>query len=108
MLALKGRFMVTGKSVLVSKEVDSPVLSQIISLVETAQMSKAPIQKFADYVSRLYKPVILASSVGAYPEEWLPEKGTHFVFSHVLHIRCGNRLSLCTRFGNQWCTDQWR
>jgi P-type Cu+ transporter len=30
------------------------VLSQIISLVETAQMSKAPIQKFADYVSILF------------------------------------------------------
>jgi P-type Cu+ transporter len=30
------------------------VLSQIISLVETAQMSKAPIQKFADYVSVLF------------------------------------------------------
>jgi P-type Cu+ transporter len=30
------------------------VLSQIISLVETAQMSKAPIQKFADYVSMLF------------------------------------------------------
>ncbi|KAA3460995.1 copper-transporting ATPase RAN1 [Gossypium australe] len=65
--------MVTGESVPVSKEVGSPViggtinlhgalhikatkigseavLSQIISLVETAQMSKAPIQKFADFV----------------------------------------------------------
>lgn len=66
--------MVTGESVPVLKEVDSPViggtinlngvlhvqatkvgsdavLNQIISLVETAQMSKAPIQKFADFVS---------------------------------------------------------
>ncbi|CAN1810111.1 Copper-transporting ATPase RAN1, partial [Linum perenne] len=30
------------------------VLSQIISLVETAQMSKAPIQKFADFVSIIF------------------------------------------------------
>lgn len=68
--------MVTGESVPVLKEVDSlviggtinlhgalhikatkvggdAVLSQIISLVETAQMSKAPIQKFADFVSIL-------------------------------------------------------
>lgn len=68
--------MVTGESAPVLKEADSlviggtinfhgllhvqatkigsdTVLSQIISLVETAQMSKAPIQKFADYVSTL-------------------------------------------------------
>lgn len=66
--------MVTGESIPVPKEISSvviggtmnlhgvlhiqatkvgsnTVLSQIISLVETAQMSKAPIQKFADYVS---------------------------------------------------------
>lgn len=66
--------MVTGESIPVLKEVPSvviggtmnlhgvlhvkatkvgsdTVLSQIISLVETAQLSKAPIQKFADYVS---------------------------------------------------------
>jgi len=69
--------MITGESAPVPKEVSSvviggtinlhgilriqatkvgsgTVLSQIISLVETAQMSKAPIQKFADYVSMIF------------------------------------------------------
>ncbi|XP_016441159.1 copper-transporting ATPase RAN1 isoform X4 [Nicotiana tabacum] len=69
--------MVTGESVLVLKEVNSvvigstinlhgslhiqatkvdsnTVLSQIILVVETSQTSKAPIQKFADYVSIIW------------------------------------------------------
>lgn len=75
--------MVTGESAPVLKEVDSlviggtinfhgllhvqatkigsdTVLSQIISLVETAQMSKAPIQKFADYVSIIFHALLFS------------------------------------------------
>ncbi|RID75781.1 hypothetical protein BRARA_B02806 [Brassica rapa] len=100
--------MVTGESVPVSKEVDSPgsvnmvffhikatkvgsdaVLSQIISLVETAQMSKAPIQKFADYVASIFVPVVIALALFTlvgWSIGWLPEKGTHFVFSLMFSI----------------------
>uniref|UniRef100_A0A1J3GQ07 Copper-transporting ATPase RAN1 n=1 Tax=Noccaea caerulescens TaxID=107243 RepID=A0A1J3GQ07_NOCCA len=128
--------MVTGESVPVSKEVDSPViggtinmhgvlhikatkvgsdavLSQIISLVETAQMSKAPIQKFADYVASIFVPVVITlamftligwsigGAVGAYPDDWLPKNGTHFVFSlmfsiSVVVIACPCALGLAT------------
>ncbi|KAI8001501.1 Copper-transporting ATPase RAN1 [Camellia lanceoleosa] len=128
--------MVTGESTPVSKEVNSSViggtmnlhgslhiqatkvgsdtvLSQIISLVETAQMSKAPIQKFADFVASIFVPTVVALSVltllvwyiggvmGAYPEEWLPKNGNYFVFSlmfsiSVVVIACPCALGLAT------------
>ncbi|CAH1427752.1 unnamed protein product [Lactuca virosa] len=128
--------MVTGESAPVLKEVDSlviggtinfhgllhvratkigtdTVLSQIISLVETAQMSKAPIQKFADYVASIFVPMVVglslmtllgwyvSGSLGAYPEEWLPENGNHFVFAlmfsiSVVVIACPCALGLAT------------
>nr|XP_043638978.1 copper-transporting ATPase RAN1-like [Erigeron canadensis] len=128
--------MVTGESAPVLKEVDSlviggtinfhgllhvratkigsdTVLSQIISLVETAQMSKAPIQKFADYVASIFVPTVVAlslltllgwyisGSLGAYPDDWLPENGNHFVFAlmfsiSVVVIACPCALGLAT------------
>ncbi|KAK3028380.1 hypothetical protein RJ639_038054 [Escallonia herrerae] len=91
------------------------VLSQIISLVETAQMSKAPIQKFADYVSliaSIFVPTVVVLSLltllgyaggvlGAYPEKWLPENGNYFVFAlmfsiSVVVIACPCALGLAT------------
>ncbi|MCH99422.1 copper-transporting ATPase RAN1-like, partial [Trifolium medium] len=43
----------------------------------------------------------IAGSIGAYPEEWLPENGTHFVFAlmfsiSVVVIACPCALGLAT------------
>ncbi|KAL6874019.1 hypothetical protein ACP4OV_014101 [Aristida adscensionis] len=89
------------------------VLSQIISLVETAQMSKAPIQKFADYVASIFVPIVITLSVvtfsvwflcgwfGAYPHSWVAENSNCFVFSlmfaiSVVVIACPCALGLAT------------
>ncbi|KAL3616689.1 serine/threonine protein kinase Ran1 [Castilleja foliolosa] len=89
------------------------VLSQIITLVETAQMSKAPIQKFADYVASVFVPVVVTLGLltllgwyctgvlGGYPVEWLPQNGNYFVFSlmfaiSVVVIACPCALGLAT------------
>ncbi|CAM0908864.1 unnamed protein product [Alopecurus aequalis] len=89
------------------------VLSQIISLVETAQMSKAPIQKFADYVASIFVPIVITLSVltfsvwflcgsfGAYPHSWFDGTSNCFVFSlmfsiSVVVIACPCALGLAT------------
>ncbi|CAN1327777.1 Copper-transporting ATPase RAN1 [Linum perenne] len=77
------------------------VLSQIISLVETAQMSKAPIQKFADFVASIFVPVVIALSLITWLGWWLPEHGNFFVFSlmfsiSVVVIACPCALGLAT------------
>uniref|UniRef100_A0A0E0ACY8 HMA domain-containing protein n=1 Tax=Oryza glumipatula TaxID=40148 RepID=A0A0E0ACY8_9ORYZ len=128
--------MITGESASIPKEVSSAViggtmnlhgvlhiqankvgsetvLSQIISLVETAQMSKAPIQKFADYVASIFVPIVITLSiitflvwflcgwVGAYPNSWISGTSNCFVFSlmfaiAVVVIACPCALGLAT------------
>ncbi|XP_052181155.1 copper-transporting ATPase RAN1 isoform X2 [Diospyros lotus] len=97
--------MVTGES--------APVLKDMNSSVIGAQMSKAPIQKFADFVASIFVPTVVAMSlltllgwyiggvVQAYPEEWLPENGNYFVFAlmfsiSVVVIACPCALGLAT------------
>ncbi|MBI5795100.1 MAG: heavy metal translocating P-type ATPase [Planctomycetes bacterium] len=42
---------------------EETVLSQIINMVEEAQMDKAPIQRFADTVSNIFVPVVIGLSI---------------------------------------------
>ncbi|KAH8945507.1 hypothetical protein BDL97_12G043100 [Sphagnum fallax] len=88
-------------------------LAQIVNLVETAQMTKAPIQKFADYVASIFVPVVVSMAVatflgwyvagklGLYPDTWLPTGTSHFVFAlmfaiSVTVIACPCALGLAT------------
>lgn len=42
---------------------EETVLSQIITMVEDAQMDKAPIQRFADRVSNIFVPIVVGLSI---------------------------------------------
>lgn len=89
------------------------VLSQIVKLVESAQMAKAPIQAFADRISGIFAPAVLVASVvtfagwmgatatGAVPRDWVPPGQGDFFFSllfaiAVVVIACPCALGLAT------------
>lgn len=88
-------------------------LSQIVRLVENAQLSKAPIQAFADRVSAVFVPIVavlalltwlmwyLAGTLHWYPPSWLPQGHNTFLFAllfgiAVLVIACPCALGLAT------------
>ncbi|XP_020216335.1 probable copper-transporting ATPase HMA5 [Cajanus cajan] len=88
-------------------------LSQIVRLVESAQMAKAPVQKFADRISKYFVPLVivislttwlawfLAGRFHAYPKSWIPSSMDSFELAlqfgiSVMVIACPCALGLAT------------
>ena len=77
------------------------VLAQIVRLVEEAQGSKAPIQRLADRVARVFVPAVMAIAVLTFAAwmVWGPEPVIAFAvlnFVAVLIIACPCALGLAT------------
>jgi len=115
--------MVTGESIPVEKKKDDEVigatinkhgsfkfkatkiganttLARIIKLIEDAQGSKAPIQRFADMISAFFVPGVLAVAIITYVT-WFLILGSEFSFAliasiSVLVIACPCALGLAT------------
>ncbi|KNA10048.1 hypothetical protein SOVF_147970 [Spinacia oleracea] len=88
-------------------------LAQIVRLVESAQMNKAPVQKLADLISRYFVPLVilfavstwlawfLAGKFHSYPESWIPPSMDRFELAlqfgiSVMVIACPCALGLAT------------
>lgn len=88
-------------------------LSQIVRLVEAAQMNKAPVQMIADRISKYFVPLVVtvafvtwlawytAGKVGSYPKSWIPPSMDEFELAlqfgiSVLVIACPCALGLAT------------
>ncbi|KAM7278756.1 hypothetical protein ACFE04_005890 [Oxalis oulophora] len=88
-------------------------LSQIVRLVESAQMAKAPVQKFADRISKYFVPFViilsfstwlawfLAGKFHGYPQSWIPSSMDSFQLAlqfgiSVMVIACPCALGLAT------------
>ena len=88
-------------------------LAQIISLIEEAQLSKAPIQAFADYVSGIFVPIVVSLAVLTFavwlslgesnvlPEGYIPPGSSPFLNAlvyaiTVIVVACPCALGLAT------------
>ncbi|KAL8138915.1 hypothetical protein V2J09_004916 [Rumex salicifolius] len=88
-------------------------LSQIVRLVESAQMAKAPVQKLADKISKYFVPLVivlsfitwmswyLAGKFHSYPRSWIPSSMDSFELAlqfgiSVMVIACPCALGLAT------------
>ncbi|XP_016555347.1 copper-transporting ATPase HMA4 [Capsicum annuum] len=88
-------------------------LSQMVQLVEAAQLARAPVQKLADQISRFFVPTVVLTAVvtwlgwfipgqlGVYPSSWIPKGMNVFELAlqfgiSVLVVACPCTLGLAT------------
>ncbi|XP_024926699.2 copper-transporting ATPase HMA4 [Ziziphus jujuba] len=88
-------------------------LSQIVQLVEAAQLAQAPAQKLADQISRYFVPTVVTLAfltwlgwfipgiAGIYPKHWIPKAMDEFELAlqfgiSVLVVACPCALGLAT------------
>lgn len=88
-------------------------LSQIVQLVEAAQLARAPVQKLADQISRFFVPMVvvaafltwlgwfIAGEAGIYPKHWIPKAMDTFELAlqfgiSVLVVACPCALGMAT------------
>ncbi|VFR02913.1 unnamed protein product [Cuscuta campestris] len=88
-------------------------LSQIVQLVEAAQLARAPVQKLADQISRFFVPTVVVAAfvtwvawfipgaLGLYSKSWIPEGMDAFELAlqfgiSVLVVACPCALGLAT------------
>ncbi|KAK9673666.1 hypothetical protein RND81_12G182100 [Saponaria officinalis] len=88
-------------------------LSQIVQLVEAAQLARAPVQKLADQISRFFVPTVVLAAfltwlawfttgvAGIYPEHWIPKSMDKFELAlqfgiSVVVVACPCALGLAT------------
>jgi Cu+-exporting ATPase len=75
------------------------MLARIVRMVESAQASKAPIQRLVDRVSGVFVPVVLVIALATFAGWWLAGAGTgHAIITavSVLVIACPCALGLAT------------
>ncbi|KAL5719629.1 P-type Cu(+) transporter [Ranunculus cassubicifolius] len=86
-------------------------LSQIVQLVEAAQLARAPVQKLADQISKFFVPTVVVAALltwlgwfifgEAYPRSWIPKAMDGFEMAlqfgiSVLVVACPCALGLAT------------
>jgi P-type Cu+ transporter len=74
-------------------------LAQIIRMVESAQASKAPIQRTADRISNYFVPLVFAAAVASFAFWYFQSAGASLAlaittFVSVLIVSCPDALSL--------------